>query len=62
MTRFLHYSMGIAAAVFLSRKPPTPRALSFAKKVSKLMVQRVEHVRLITNGMGLLINVKVSWK
>ena len=52
--------MGIVAAVFLSTKLPIPPALSFAKKDSKLMVQPAEHVWLITNGMGLLPNVKVS--
>ena len=60
MKRSLHYSMGIAAAVFLSTKLPTPPALLFAKKDLKLMVQPAEHVWLITNGMGLLPNVKVS--
>ena len=43
--------MEIALAMFLSTRPPTLRALSFATKDSIVTVQSAEHAKLIINGM-----------
>ena len=43
--------MGIALATFLSKRPPTLHALSFATKDSIYTVQSVGHARLIINRM-----------
>ena len=45
--------MEIALAMFLSTRPPTLHALSFATKDLIFTVQSAEHVRLIINGMVL---------
>ena len=55
-----HYSMETALALPLSKKVQTPLAHLVAAKDSTLMVQPTEHVRLITNGIVLWLNVKVS--
>ena len=52
--------METALALPLSKKVQTPLAHLVASKDSTLMVQSTEHVRLITNGMVLRLNVKVS--
>lgn len=52
--------MEIAPAIFLSMRPQTLHALSFATKDSKFMVQSAEHARLIINGMELQPYAKAS--
>ena len=53
--------MGIVLATFLSTRPPTLHALSFATKDSIFTVQSVEHARLIINGMELWPYAKASY-
>ena len=61
MKKFHDWSMEIALAIFLSMRPQTLHALSFATKDSKFMVQSAEHARLIINGMELQPYAKASW-
>ena len=53
--------MGIVLATFLSTRPPTLHALSFATKDSIFTVQSAEHARLIINGMELWPYAKASY-
>ena len=53
--------MEIALAMFLSTRPPTLHALSFATKDLIFTVQSTEHVRLIINGMVLWPHAKASY-
>ena len=53
--------MGIVLATFLSTRPPTLHALSFATKDSIFTVQSAEHARLIINGVELWPYAKASY-
>ena len=59
MRQFLHCNLEIAVALFLSTRLQTLLVILIARKVSTLMVQPTEHVRIIINGMVLWPNVKV---